>query len=110
MSSPDGRNAILNLISAGEIFGEVALLDGRERTADATANTNCEIFVIDRRDFLPFVRSQPTLATRRMAESWHTAKHPGNLRRTNTPGTRRRPPREPARRWMTILTSAGRQW
>jgi CRP-like cAMP-binding protein len=62
VSSPDGRNAILNLISAGEIFGEVALLDGRERTADATANTNCEIFVIDRRDFLPFVRSQPTLA------------------------------------------------
>jgi CRP/FNR family transcriptional regulator, cyclic AMP receptor protein len=62
VSSPDGRNAILNLISAGEIFGEVALLDGRERTGDATANTNCEIFVIDRRDFLPFVRSQPALA------------------------------------------------
>ena len=32
------------------------------RTADASANTNCEIFAIDRRDFLPFVRSQPTLA------------------------------------------------
>ena len=62
ISSPDGRNAILNLISAGELFGEVALLDGKERTADATANTNCEIFVIDRRDFLPFVKSQPELA------------------------------------------------
>ncbi|WP_315704951.1 MULTISPECIES: Crp/Fnr family transcriptional regulator [unclassified Bradyrhizobium] len=62
VSSPDGRNAILNLISAGELFGEVAVLDGGERTADATANTNCEIFVIDRRDFLPFVRSQPALA------------------------------------------------
>jgi CRP/FNR family cyclic AMP-dependent transcriptional regulator len=62
VSSPDGRNAILNLISAGEIFGEVAVLDGRERTADATANTNCEILVIDRREFLPFVRSQPVLA------------------------------------------------
>ncbi|MGJ5178277.1 Crp/Fnr family transcriptional regulator [Bradyrhizobium oligotrophicum] len=62
VSSPDGRNAILNLISAGEIFGEVAVLDGRERTADATANTNCEILVIDRRDFLPFVKSQPVLA------------------------------------------------
>jgi CRP/FNR family cyclic AMP-dependent transcriptional regulator len=32
------------------------------RTADATANTNCEIFVIDRREFLPFVKSQPELA------------------------------------------------
>jgi CRP-like cAMP-binding protein len=62
ISSPDGRTAILNLIGPGEIFGEVALLDGHARTADATANTNCEIFVIDRREFLPFVRSQPALA------------------------------------------------
>ena len=62
ISSPDGRSAILNLIGPGEIFGEIALLDGRERTADATANTNCEVFIIDRREFLPFVRSQPELA------------------------------------------------
>jgi CRP-like cAMP-binding protein len=62
ISSPDGRNAILNLIGAGEIFGEVALLDGLARTADATANTNCELFIIDRREFIPFVHSQPTLA------------------------------------------------
>jgi CRP-like cAMP-binding protein len=62
VSSPDGRNAILNLIGPGEIFGEVALLDGLSRTADVTANTNCELFIIDRRDFIPFVRSQPALA------------------------------------------------
>ena len=62
VSSPDGRNAILNLIGAGDIFGEIAVLDGQARTADATANTNCELYVIDRRDFLPFVRSQPALA------------------------------------------------
>ena len=62
VSSPDGRSAILNLIGPGEIFGEVAVLDGKARTADATANTNCEIYVIDRRDFIPFVRSQPALA------------------------------------------------
>jgi len=62
ISSPDGRNAILNLIGPGEIFGEVAVLDGQARTADAIANTNCEIFVVDRREFLPFVRSQPALA------------------------------------------------
>jgi CRP-like cAMP-binding protein len=62
ISSPDGRSAILNLIGPGEIFGEVAVLDGQARTADATANSNCEIVVIDRREFLPFVRSQPSLA------------------------------------------------
>src|SRR5450631_2567718 len=62
VSSPDGRSAIFNLIGPGEIIGEIAVLDGQARTADATANTNCEIFVIDRREFLPFVRSQPELA------------------------------------------------
>lgn len=64
ISSPDGRNAILNLIGPGEIFGEIAVLDGAPRTADAIANTNCEIYIIDRREFLPFVRSQPALAMR----------------------------------------------
>ena len=62
VSSAEGRSAILNLIGAGDTFGEIAVLSGQGRTADATANTNCEIFVIDRRDFLPFVRSQPALA------------------------------------------------
>ncbi|WP_375411904.1 Crp/Fnr family transcriptional regulator [uncultured Bradyrhizobium sp.] len=61
-SSAEGRSAILNLIGAGEVFGEVALLDGLERTTDAIANSDCEIFVIDRREFIPFVRSQPALA------------------------------------------------
>jgi CRP/FNR family cyclic AMP-dependent transcriptional regulator len=62
ISSADGRSAILNLIGAGEIFGEMSVLDGQPRSADAVANTNCEIFIIDRREFLPFVRGQPALA------------------------------------------------
>ena len=35
VSSPDGRNAILNLIGPGNIMGEIAVLDGQARTADA---------------------------------------------------------------------------
>jgi CRP/FNR family cyclic AMP-dependent transcriptional regulator len=62
ISSPEGRNAILNLIRPGEVFGEMAVLSGQARSADAIANTNCEMFVIDRRDFLPFMRNHPALA------------------------------------------------
>jgi CRP/FNR family cyclic AMP-dependent transcriptional regulator len=62
ITSAGGRSAILNLIGPGEIFGEMSVLDGQPRSADATANTNCEIFVIDRREFLPFLRGQPALA------------------------------------------------
>src|SRR6185312_12594335 len=45
-SSAEGRSAILNLIGTGEVFGEIALLDGGERTTDAIANSDCELFVI----------------------------------------------------------------
>jgi len=62
ISSPDGRNAILNIVGPGEIFGEIALLDGQPRSTDAIANSTCELFVIDRREFIPFVKAQPALA------------------------------------------------
>src|SRR6201986_1240882 len=58
ISSADGRSAILNLIGAGELFGEMSILDGQARSADAPANTGCEIFAIDRREFQPFIRNQ----------------------------------------------------
>jgi len=53
--SSDGREIVLNIISAGEIFGEIALIDGKERTADAVAMTDCDLLVLHRRDFLPFL-------------------------------------------------------
>jgi CRP/FNR family cyclic AMP-dependent transcriptional regulator len=59
--SADGRDIVLNIIHEGEIFGEIALLDGHPRTADATAMTDCELMVIERRDFIPFLRGQPDL-------------------------------------------------
>lgn len=60
--SADDRDAVFNLINAGGIFGEIALLDGQERTADAQAVTDCELMVIDRRDFVPMIASEPALA------------------------------------------------
>ena len=38
--SSEGKEVILNIINEGEIFGEIALLDGKDRTADATAMTD----------------------------------------------------------------------
>ena len=61
ISSADGRSAILNLIGAGELFGEMSVLDGQARSADAIANSSCEIFAIDRRDFLPFLAASRRL-------------------------------------------------
>jgi CRP-like cAMP-binding protein len=52
------------LISDGAIFGEIALLDGLPRTADATAITDCELMMIERRNFIPLVNEQPEMATK----------------------------------------------
>jgi CRP-like cAMP-binding protein len=60
--SIDGREATFNLLHAGEIFGEIALLDGQPRSADAIAVTDCELVVIERRDFLNFVHGEPKVA------------------------------------------------
>jgi CRP-like cAMP-binding protein len=60
--SVDGHNAVLNLISTGDVFGEIALLDGRPRTGEAVAVTHCELFVIERRDFIPLMREEPDIA------------------------------------------------
>jgi len=65
--APDGREAMFNLLHPGEIFGEIALLDGRPRTADAMAMTDCELTVIERRDFLAFVHSEPNVALQLIA-------------------------------------------
>ena len=62
ISAPDGRGATFNLIRDNEIFGEIALLDGQMRTANAIAHTDCELLAIERRDFLPFLERQPKLA------------------------------------------------
>ena len=57
--SADGRDVVLNVINEGGIFGEIALLDGHPRTADAIAMSDCQLMVIERRDFVQFLRSQP---------------------------------------------------
>lgn len=58
-TSSDGKSLFLNEINEGEIFGEIALLDGQPRTADAAAFTDCSLIIIERRDFLPLLRNNP---------------------------------------------------
>ena len=60
--SEDGREIILNMVDPGQLFGEIALLDGKERSADATAMGKTELLILDRRDFLPFLERNPKIA------------------------------------------------
>src|SRR5579884_2948825 len=59
-----GREVVLAILHAGEIFGEIALLDGGERTADAIAMNDCDILIIDHRDFIPFLERRGDLCVK----------------------------------------------
>lgn len=59
--APDGKEVMLNTIGPGEIFGEIALLDGKPRSADAIAVEDTTVMVVERRDFLPFLLRHPAL-------------------------------------------------
>jgi CRP-like cAMP-binding protein len=58
----DGREAVLNLIEPGGLVGEVALLDGRRRTADVVAASRVEALMITRADVLALIAERPAVA------------------------------------------------
>jgi CRP/FNR family cyclic AMP-dependent transcriptional regulator len=57
-----GRRLTLNFMGPGDLFGEVALLDGESRTAAATAGEPTELFVLRREDFLAYLEREPKVA------------------------------------------------
>ena len=59
----DGETELtLNLVGPNGIFGEIALLDGEPRTADATAMTACRLLLLERRDFIATLTDEPSAA------------------------------------------------
>jgi signal transduction histidine kinase len=54
-----GRRA-LTVLGPGEIFGENALLDGRARSADVVAITDCSLAIVDRHDYRAFLEQNPS--------------------------------------------------
>jgi CRP-like cAMP-binding protein len=61
--SPDGRELFLNIMEPGDSFGEIGLLDGRPRTATASATAPTDVMLIQREHFLGLLRHEPELVT-----------------------------------------------
>jgi CRP-like cAMP-binding protein len=60
--SEEGKELMIAMFRPGEVFGEIALLDGADRTADIVAIEDCELLTLDRRDFIPFLLEHPEAA------------------------------------------------
>ncbi len=63
-AGPDGRDTVLGIMAEGEVFGEVALLDGGTRSASCAAIEACELLVIDREQFLELLEHSPGIAVK----------------------------------------------
>ena len=59
ITSLSGRKSVLNHMGPGEALGEIALLDGGLRSADAVAATEVRGLVLNRRDVMAFLHDRP---------------------------------------------------
>lgn len=60
----NGKEILLNIMEQGMVFGEIALLDGLDRTASASALVDSQVMLLRRADFLPLLDRYPALARR----------------------------------------------
>jgi CRP/FNR family transcriptional regulator, cyclic AMP receptor protein len=59
-----GERVSLHIAEAGEIFGELSLLDGGARTSGAIALGHAQLLTLSRRDFFGFLGARPEFALR----------------------------------------------
>ena len=63
ITSEDGREKDIALFQPGDCFGEMALLDGSNRSATATAIEASDTMVLFRQDFLDFMSENPKVSS-----------------------------------------------
>lgn len=64
--SAEGKEAVLNFVEPCQSFGEIAILDGKPRSADATTVAPTELFVLRRGEVMAFIEKHPEIALRIM--------------------------------------------
>lgn len=68
MVASNGREIILDYLEAGSVLGEIALLDGGERTASATALGDGQYLKLGARAFREVLEKHPSVAWRLLRE------------------------------------------
>jgi CRP/FNR family transcriptional regulator/CRP/FNR family cyclic AMP-dependent transcriptional regulator len=68
LPSNEGKDLVLSILSAGDFFGELSLLDEEPRSATAAAlEEDTQTLILPRQDFLELVREHPQMAIQIMA-------------------------------------------
>jgi CRP/FNR family transcriptional regulator/CRP/FNR family cyclic AMP-dependent transcriptional regulator len=64
---PDGTDVIITILPAGQFFGELTLLDGSDRSADATTLEPTEMLMLTRDDLEAAIERNPRIAINMLA-------------------------------------------
>nr|AJY78081.1 putative regulator [Myxococcus virescens] len=62
LTSSDGKEVILSLLNRGDVYGELALLDGAPRSTDAVAREEADVLQLQRGDFQRYLATRPQVA------------------------------------------------
>ncbi|OIP12582.1 MAG: hypothetical protein AUK53_07410 [Betaproteobacteria bacterium CG2_30_59_46] len=65
--SLDGKEILFDILESGDVFGELSLLDGKERSASVTAIERCRLLVLEQRHFLLFLENNPRIGIKMLA-------------------------------------------
>src|SRR6184192_4591820 len=80
----DGHEVTLTEMGRGDFFGELALLDGQRRSADAIVSEDARLAVLSREHFLSFMRSNPNVALEMLTALVNRLRHTDELLRHST--------------------------
>ena len=67
VTSSDGREFILTVLGAGQVFGEMALIEEAPRSASVITATAVELVVISREDFHHLLATEPRISRKLLA-------------------------------------------
>ncbi|HVS21246.1 MAG TPA: DUF1003 domain-containing protein [Pyrinomonadaceae bacterium] len=62
VTDDDKKEIVLAELAQGDFFGEMAIIDGKQRSAGAAVIEDAILAVLSRDDFLRFIRNNPTVA------------------------------------------------
>ena len=77
----DGHEVTLTELHRGDFFGEMALLDGKPRSADARVAEDARLAVLSREHFLSFVGNNPNVALEMLTALTNRLRHTDELLR-----------------------------
>jgi uncharacterized membrane protein len=77
----DGHEVTLTELQRGDFFGEMVLLDGQRRSADAQVAEDARLAVLSRKHFLSFVTSNPNVALEMLTALANRLRHTDELLR-----------------------------